>query len=107
MLTKEETEALANVADTIEGEIIGEWFDDTVGISSKKILAKDGGNYVLHTFYKTGPGKPKFLEASDTTGGTRLDYDNDHGEYLFLSSQGDLSVRSSSGFDFKYRKASN
>jgi hypothetical protein len=78
---------------TIEGEVVGKWFDDRPFVESTLIIYRQNTVYKLRQTYRDGSFADKELKKIANT----FTYENDFGEYLKIESDGALGLYSENG----------
>lgn len=86
--TEEEEEMKSDL--DVEGEVIGKWYDNSPYMEHSIIIYKQNDVYKLKETYKDGSINEKELEYIDLNGKSKFIYENDHGEYLLIESDGRL-----------------
>ncbi|MCL9805881.1 hypothetical protein NAT51_10130 [Flavobacterium amniphilum] len=84
--------------DKIDGEILGKWRSEKslMGASLVFFKNKEGKLYIRITF-KDGSTMDSEIKETKTSGKTRLDDNNGHGEYYILESNGNLGMYGNNG----------
>jgi len=95
-ITNSEKEELENL-EFPEGEIIGDWYDNSTLAENRIIIFKVDENYKMQTTYKGESSFEKDVKLSIQDGLSRFDYDNNFGEYLLIEEDGDLGQYDADG----------
>jgi len=90
-------EKLKNV-DTVEGELVGKWYDNSPYGEHTVVIYKANGQFKMIEKFKDGRERKKDLKASKHNGKQKFTYDNDYGDYLIIEMDGSLGSYDRDGF---------
>ena len=91
-------DSISSQALKVDGDVIGKWRCDKSLMGASLILYKTAkGTLLMKTTFTDGSASDEKIKEKKKRGVTRYDYNNPHGEYYILESNGNLGLYGENG----------
>ncbi|WP_231562256.1 hypothetical protein [Alistipes sp. ZOR0009] len=91
-------DSISNQASNTNGEVIGKWRCDKSLMGASLILYKNiKGTLLMKTTFTDGSASEEKIKEKKKSGITKYEYNNAHGEYYILESNGNLGLYGKNG----------